>query len=194
MGKTAYTYRGSAKDTQRASNTFDYLGVPVTFEKVVEHSCKAVVRVKGFGASPNRFTLNPLASAWELVRLSWLVDRYVNVGDTLASIQGQRFVGEARHCSTLRITTTEHIRVKQGLLKRTMSGVAPQPGSSTVTEEVVIKDTEPYTKRTKALSRYPDAFAPGLTLKRPSTNPDHALDYFSLVWGKLRNGPLLGRQ
>ena len=116
--------------------------------------------MKGFGASPNRFTLNPLASAWELVRLSWLVDRYVNVGDTLASIQGQRFVGEARHCSTLRVTTTEYIRVKQGLLKRTMSGVAPQPGSSTVTEEVVIKDTEPYTKRTKALSRYPDAFAP----------------------------------
>ena len=60
IGKTAYTYRGSAKDTQRASNTFDYLGVPMTFEKVVEHSCKAVVRVKGFGASPNRFTLNPL--------------------------------------------------------------------------------------------------------------------------------------
>ena len=194
VGKTAYTYRGSAKDTQRAYRNIDYLGVPMTFEKVVEHSCKAVVRVKGFGASPNRFTLNPLASAWELVRLSWLVDRFVNVGDTLASLQGKRFVGEARHCSTLRVTATEIIRVQQGESKRTTSGDTPKPGSYTVTEEVVINDTEPYTKRTKALSRQPDAGAPGLALKRPSNNPDHPLDYFSLVWGKLRNGPLLSRR
>lgn len=194
VGKTAYTYRGSAKDTQRASNKFDYLGVPITYEKVVEHSCKAVVRVKGFGASPNRFTMNPLASAWELVRLSWLVDRFINVGDTLASLQGKRFVGEARHCSTLRVTTTEIVRIQQGLSKRTTSGVTPEPGSYTVTEEVVVKDTEPYTKRVKALSRRPDASAPGFVLKRPSTNPDHPLDYFSLVWGKLKNGPLLSRR
>lgn len=194
VGKTAYTYRGSAKDTQRAQREIDYLGLSMTYEKVVEHSCKAVVRVKGFGASPNRFTLNPLASAWELVRLSWLVDRFINVGDTLASLQGKRFVGEARHCSTLRVTTTEVIRVKQGESKRTTSGETPKPGSYTVTEEVIVKDTEPYTKRTKAISRLPDAYAPGFVLKRPSTNPDHTLDYFSLVWGKLRNGPLLSRR
>lgn len=194
VGKTAYSYRGSAKDTQHASHSTTYLGIPVEYRTSIEHSAKAVVRVKGFGASPNRFALSPLKSAWELVTMSWLVDRYVNIGDTLGAIQGKAFVGQARHCSTLRVTRTYSLHINSGVTENVVTGSIPKPGSSRYTVQVVINDTEPHVERVKQLSRYPDYDSPGFSLKRPQPNPDHSLDLFAIVWANLKKGPLIGRR
>jgi hypothetical protein len=113
VGLTVKASKETPKTTHGGGVKFDW---PVT--SYVEISARGFVTAD---IKPPRFQFNPLTTAWELITLSFVIDWFLSVGDTLMAWSFMAF-SSAHSASAGVLTTTERsLRVEN---------VVPDPGYS----------------------------------------------------------------
>jgi len=100
--------QGSVPSSTSVS-TLNWVTGTWTFETTTDYTISYSGRVYGRSVPP-KVTINPLLTAWEVVRLSFVVDWFVNVGQWLAAIQFISFhpeyvSGGGFYCFASRSTT-----------------------------------------------------------------------------------------